>query len=187
MPKAKPITETEFRRVLAVAGSSRYPERNRLCLLLSARAGMRVGEIRDLDLHDVLDPATGEIRDRVYLAASRTKWNHAREVHLNRTVQRALASYLSLRGPLDGPLIQTQSNARFRRTSLVSLYRTLYERAGIDTSSHAGRALFITSLADKGVSIRIIQKAVGHRSLQATNAYLDARPQEVSAAVGLLI
>ena len=187
MSKAKPITETEFRRVLAVAGSSRYPERNRLCLLLSARAGMRVGEIRALDIEDVFDPVIGQIRDRIFLSAQRTKWNNPREVHLNRSVQRALSSYLPLRDPLVTPLIQTQSISRFRRTSLVSLYRRLYERAGIDTSSHAGRALFITSLADKGVSIRIIQKAVGHRSLQATNAYLDARPQEVSAAVGLLI
>lgn len=61
-----------------------------------------------------------------------------------------------------------------------------YRNAGIETSSHAGRALFICSLADKGVSIRIIQKAVGHRSLAATNAYLDARPQEVRIAVELL-
>ena len=62
----------------------------------------------------------------------------------------------------------------------------LYQRAGTETSSHAGRALFITSLADKGVSLRIVQKAVGHKSLSATNHYFSARPAEVSAAVELL-
>ena len=46
--------------------------------------------------------------------------------------------------------------------------------------------MFITSLADKGVSLRIVQKAVGHKSLSATNHYFSARPAEVSAAVELL-
>ena len=49
-----------------------------------------------------------------------------------------------------------------------------------------GRALFITSLADKGVSLRIVQRAVGHKSLSATNHCFSARPAEVSAAVELL-
>ncbi len=186
MTKARPITDVEFRRVMDIASSTRYPTRNRLCLLLSARAGMRVGEIMGLDLGDVFDNDRAEVRDRIYLESSRVKWGHAREIHLNRSVQRAISGYLAHRGVASGPLILTQSETRYGRTGLVGLFKGLYARAGIDTSSHAGRALFITSLADKGISIRIIQKAVGHRSLAATNAYLDARPQEVAAAVGLL-
>lgn len=69
---------------------------------------------------------------------------------------------------------------------MVSLFKELYRKAGVQTSSHAGRALFITALADRAVSIRIIQKAVGHKSLAATNHYLSARTAEVSAAVELL-
>jgi integrase/recombinase XerD len=85
-----------------------------------------------------------------------------------------------------GALMLTQSDKRFGRTALVGLSAGLYQRAGIDTSSHAGRALFITSLADKGVSVRIVQNAVGHKSLSATNHNFSARPTEVSAAVELL-
>lgn len=147
---------------------------------------MRVGEIKDLDIADVWDAHQSDVRDRIYLDGSRTKWNYPREVHLNRTARNTMRTYLAHRDRNDGPLITTQSGRRFTRTGLVNLFRDLYRKAGIQTSSHAGRALFITSLADKGVSIRIIQKAVGHRSLQATNAYLSARPAEVSAAVDLL-
>lgn len=186
MAKARPITETEFRRVLAVAGATRHPERNTLCLVLSARAGMRVGEIRELDMGDVYDYEIGAIRDRIYLAADRVKWNHAREVHLNRTVRRHIEAYLQVRGTDDGPFILTQSVKRFSLFPFINHYRTLYRKAGIETSSHAGRALFINTLADHGVSIRVIQKAVGHKSLSATNAYLSARPQEVKNAVELL-
>ena len=186
MAKARPITETEFRRVMAYAGTTRYPARNRLLLALSGLAGMRVGEIQGLDLIDVLDTQEGRTRDRIYLSAERTKWHHAREVYLNRTVQRLLDAHLQERGWDEGPLILSQSKRRFGRSVLVNLFRDLYRKAGIETSSHAGRALFITSLADRGVSIRIIQKAVGHRSLAATNSYLHARPEEIRAAVDLL-
>lgn len=186
MGKARPITEAEFRRTMAMAGTSRYPERNRLCLALSARAGMRVDEIRNLDVCDAYDRSVEGVRDRVYLTAERTKWGHAREVHLNRAVKRLIEAYLTVRGLDDGPLVLTQSKNRFARTAFVGLYCALYRSAGIESSSHAGRALFINSLADFGVSIRVIQKSVGHKSLAATNAYLDARPQEVRNAVELL-
>ena len=184
--KARPITDAEFKRTLAVARATRHAERNVLCLMLSARAGMRVGEIGGLDLADVYDEHAGEVRDRIYLSAERTKWAHAREVHLNHAVRRDLAAYLRVRGMAGGALVLTQSGMRFGRTALVGLFMGLYQRAGIETSSHAGRALFITSLGDRGVSLRIVQKAVGHKSLSATNHYFSARPAEVSAAVELL-
>lgn len=186
MPKARPITEAEFKRAFALAGTSRYPERNQAILALSARAGMRIGEIRDLDLKDVWDDSVEEFRDRIYLTADRTKWGHAREIYLSKTTRKVLEAHVAERGLSPGPLFASQNRRRFSRTALVTHVKSLYVRAGVDTTSHAGRALFITALADAGVSIRVIQKAVGHRSLQATNSYLSARPSEVSAAVELL-
>jgi len=147
---------------------------------------MRIGEIRDLNLIDVWDDAIEELRDRIYLSAERTKWGHAREIYLSRTTRKVLEAHVAVRGLTPGPFFMSQNRRRFGRTALVNHIKSLYTRAGIDTSSHAGRALFITALADAGVSIRVIQKAVGHKSLQATNAYLSARPSEVSAAVELL-
>lgn len=55
-----------------------------------------------------------------------------------------------VRGMASDSLVLTQSGKRFGRTALVGLFMGLYHGAGIETSSHAGRALFITSLADKG-------------------------------------
>jgi integrase/recombinase XerD len=147
---------------------------------------MRVGEIGALNIEDVWDFQTNSVRDRIFLSGKRVKWGHAREVFLNRAVRRKLVEYISLREAAPVPLILSRSGRRFGRTALVGLFRELYRKAGIETSSHAGRALFITSLADNGVSIRIIQKAVGHRSLQATNHYMSARPSEIGKAVEFL-
>ena len=66
MSNARPITEADFTRTLAVARATRHPERNILCLMLSARAGMRVGEIGGLDLADAYDEHAGAVRDRIY-------------------------------------------------------------------------------------------------------------------------
>jgi integrase/recombinase XerD len=128
MPKARPITEAEFRRAIALTSETRYPERNRAILILSARAGMRIGEIQGLDLADVWDSTTKEVRDRMFLAAVRTKWGHAREVFLNKTARRALEQFLELRGIEDGPLFVSQNRRRFGRSALVSHVRALYAR-----------------------------------------------------------
>jgi site-specific recombinase XerC len=96
MPRARPITETEFRRAVALTSETRYPERNCAILVLSDHAGMRVGEIQGLDIADVSDAATGEVRDRVFLSAVWTKWRHAREVFLDKPVQRAIEQHIEL-------------------------------------------------------------------------------------------
>ena len=53
-------------------------------------------------------------------------------------------------------------------------------------SSHTGRRSAISTLANKGVGIRIIQKFSGHRQLQSVQHYLDANEEMVKNAVELV-
>jgi integrase len=80
---------------------------------------MRIGEIQDLDLADVWDNATEELRERIYLSADRTKWGHAREVYLSKTTRKVLEAHIATRGLVAGPLFLSQNRKRFGRTSLV--------------------------------------------------------------------
>ena len=55
MKKARILTKSEFKRVLAVIDSNKYSERNRAVLYLSFYAGLHACGIASLRLHDVVD------------------------------------------------------------------------------------------------------------------------------------
>ncbi len=72
MKQAKVLTDAELKRLLAVAANNRHSERNRIALMLSHLAGLRVGEIAALSVDDVVD-GEGYVRDRLRLKPSQTK------------------------------------------------------------------------------------------------------------------
>ena len=63
MKQAKVLTEAERKRLRAVIANDRHGERNRLAVMLSILAGLRVGEIAALRVSDVVD---GEGRVRYF-------------------------------------------------------------------------------------------------------------------------
>ncbi len=56
MKQAKVLTEAELKRVLALVAHGKHAQRNRLALLLSHYAGLRVGEIAALTWSNLLGP-----------------------------------------------------------------------------------------------------------------------------------
>ena len=55
MKQAKDLTVAERKRLLAVIAHDRHSGRNRLAVMLSFLAGLRVGEIAALSVGDVVD------------------------------------------------------------------------------------------------------------------------------------
>ncbi|MEP3948108.1 tyrosine-type recombinase/integrase [Ascidiaceihabitans sp.] len=55
MKQAKVLSSEELKRVIAICSTMQNGKRNRLMLMLSHYAGMRVGEIASLKWTDVLD------------------------------------------------------------------------------------------------------------------------------------
>ncbi|MBF0325824.1 MAG: site-specific integrase, partial [Alphaproteobacteria bacterium] len=64
--QAKILTRTQERALLRHAASGRYPERDRVMVLLSIKAGLRAGEIARLTWPMVLDPQ-GRVAERIEL------------------------------------------------------------------------------------------------------------------------
>jgi integrase/recombinase XerD len=66
------------------------------------------------------------------------------------------------------------------------LFRQIYDLAGLpDARSHSGRRSFITRLANKGVSVRVVQTLAGHSSMQTTQRYIDVNEGMLIQAVEL--
>jgi integrase/recombinase XerD len=189
MSQAKVLTEQELKRVLAVVATMTYSGRNKLLVLLSFQAGMRAGEISNLKNGHVLND-DGSVCDRIHLLNGQTKGDKQRTVILSQSLQKDISKYVSslsgFRKNADQPLIASQKGGSFSPTTMVMLFRRIYDLAGLrDARSHSGRRSFITKLANKGVSVRVVQTLAGHSSMQTTQRYIDVNEGMLVKAVEL--
>ena len=188
MPQAKTLTDKELRKVLNYIALRKHASRNRAMLLITHWAGMRVGEVAALRIGDVwtLD---GGFKDEVRLSADQTKGDKARTVFLAERLRKELIAYVAGidRSDTSKPLFATQKRDHFTANTLCQHFHWLYRRAGIDgASSHSGRRTFITSLASRGVGVRVLASLAGHRSIQTTQAYIDVNDDMKRRAVELI-
>lgn len=122
MKQARVLTDAEFKRLLAVVAQSRHAGRNRLALMLSHLAGLRVGEIAALVVRDVID-GDGKVREQLRLRAEITKGGHARVVFLNE-LRRGIERYRTdwpVDRDADAPLLVTQKKTAFSPNTLCQL------------------------------------------------------------------
>ena len=189
MKQARVLTDQEFKRLLAVVAQGKHAGRNRLALMLSHLAGLRVGEIAGLVLCDVID-TDGRVREQLRLRAQITKGGHARVVFVGEKLRREIERYRTewaTDRPPEAPLLLTQKRTAFSANTLCQLMAQLYRQAGLDgATSHSGRRWFITRLAHSGVSPKVIMTLAGHKNLTTTQRYIDVRDEMMRAAVELL-
>jgi integrase/recombinase XerD len=187
MGQAKTLTAHELRKVLSNLPVNRYRLRNRVMLLLTHWAGMRVGEVATLRVSDVR-AADGTVKLEIQLDAYQTKGKHARTVFVNDKLRKELAAYLkTISARHDNmPLFMTQKQSAFTANVLCQTLNGLYRHVGMNgATSHSGRRSFITTLASKGIGVRVLASLAGHRSIATTQAYIDVNDAMKRAAVEL--
>ncbi len=189
MKQAKVPSDAEFKRVVVLTSQRKHAERNRMALMLSYYAGMRVGEIAQLTWADVLS-SNGAVKDRILLRAETTKTQEARFVFVGDKLRRELERYVGAVDqavPSGKPFLRSQKGKGFSPNTLCQLFRQLYADAGIDgATSHSGRRSFITKLAHTGVSAKVIMTLAGHKHLSTTQRYIDVNDEMLKSAVNLV-
>ena len=155
---------------------------------MSYYAGLRAKEIAALTVGNVYDEQ-GAVREQFVLDAAQTKGAKTRTVWINAKLRRQLELYHPCIRYLSAhqPLFVSQKGGAFSANTMTQLFLNIYRAAGFENaSSHSGRRTFITELASKGVSVRVLAELAGHSSIQTTQRYIDVNPQQMSAAVELL-
>lgn len=188
MAQAKTLTPAEFEQVLRFIDTRKFVLRDRTLFLISHWSGMRVGEIASLKIRDILN-SDGSVKAEIRLSPEQTKGRHARTVYLPKKLQDVLAEYIKCRciNSADEPVFYTGNGVGFTGNTLCQLFFWLYRKAGVaGASSHSGRRSFITSLASKGISVRVLASMAGHRSISTTMAYIDANDDMKRQAVELI-
>lgn len=176
--QAKVLTRQQVRAALHRARRSRYPQRDRVMILLSVKAGLRAGEIAKLRWSMVLD-ADGRLGHRIELHDSAAKKRSGRTIPLHPELRRALL-LLRRKAGSEGAVIRSERAGErgMRPSSVVNWFRRLYGELGLNgCSSHSGRRTFITNAArlvfKAGGSLRDVQQLAGHQSIEQTQAYID--------------
>jgi len=188
--QGKTFTDAEFERLLAFLATQPHAARNRAMVLMTFWAGLRVGEVAQLRFGDVFD---GEHRPRaeIRLDPANTKGRHARTVFVAQKLRHELAHYGNTHPTRDARdcFFPTQKHPRrgFMPNTCDQHFLTMYKRAGIENaSSHSGRRTFITQLANKGVTVRVLASLEGHRLIATTQRYIDVNDEMKRSAVELI-
>ena len=188
MKQAATLTERQLKQVLAHCLTRQHAARDRAIVMVSFLAGLRAKEIAALDLSDVTD-TEGNVRAEFVLTPEQTKGRKARRVFVSERLQRELMAYIRQRKtrPKCSALFATQKDQAFSANSLCQLFLHIYSEAGITgASSHSGRRSLLTSLAAKGVSVRVLQEIAGHSSMAITQRYIDVNDHQMRAAIELI-
>jgi integrase/recombinase XerD len=174
--QAKILSLGDIDDLLIFASCTRHPLRNRVIVLLAAKAGLRAGEIANLTWDMVLDP-TGNISSVIELRDHAAKNGGGRLIPAHPDLCKALAAYRSF-STGSGPLIRSERGGPMTPLSIVVWFNRAFRNVGLNgCSSHSGRRTFITRAARLvhrvGGSLRDVQLLAGHRSIQTTQRYID--------------
>lgn len=187
--QAKVLSETEVRQLLHFARRTRNPLRNRVIVLLSAKAGLRAGEIAALTWDMVLDPQ-GQVGTLIELQDSAAKKGSGRLIPIHAELRTALANWRKL--SFDTLyVVSSERGGQMTPMSVVVWFNRAFHKLDLKgCSSHSGRRTFITRAArllpKAGGSLRDVQLLAGHRSIQTTQRYIDGDSDAQRRLVALI-
>jgi integrase len=177
--QAKILSLGDVNDLLVFASCTRHPLRNRVIVLLAAKAGLRAVEIAQLTWDMVLDP-TGDVGSVIELRDIAAKNGSGRLIPAHPDLRQALTAYLPLSSSSgSGPLIRSErGGGAMTPLSIVVWFNRAFRNIGLHgCSSHSGLRTFITRAArlvhKAGGSLRDVQLLAGHRSIQTTQRYID--------------
>jgi integrase/recombinase XerD len=174
--QAQMLTPRILNRMLAHVRGSPTRHRDRVIILLSAKAGLRACEISGLDWAMVLD-ARSEVGTVLSIEDRIAKKRGGRRIPVHPDLRQALQRLKAETGGI-GPVVLSQRGGHMRANSIVNWFVVLFKELGLDgCSSHSGRRAFITgatrNVGRTGGSLRDVQLLAGHQSIETTQRYIE--------------
>jgi len=177
---AEILTPREVLAMLASCPDTVTGIRDRALITVMYRSGLRVGEALALEPKDI-DLAVGSI------AVLHGKGDRRRTVGIDRAatpiIERWMATRAGQLAPPPGvPLFCSQKCRRMSRSMVREMLLRLARRTGIEkrVHPHGLRHTMAYELLMEGIPIPVIQRQLGHASLQTTDIYLShIAPKEV--------
>jgi integrase len=188
--QAKTLSSADVNDLLLFASCTRHPLRNRVIVLLSAKAGLRAGEIANLTWDMVLGPI-GQISGTIELRDNAAKKGSGRIIPMHQDLRSALADLRRRSGAHSEYVVTSERGGAMTPSSIVVRFNRAFRGIGLKgCSSHSGRRTFVTRAArlvhKAGGSLRDVQLLAGHRSIQTTQRYIDGDSDAQRKLVSLI-
>ncbi len=143
-------------------------------------AGLRIGEVINLDLADV-DILLGTLTVR------RGKGGADRTIPLDPTLRDALTDWSLARGEASGALFSGRDSPRFNRKAIGRILDRLCIQAAIPRfTAHQLRHTFGTEAASAGIPATELQALMGHEDLSTTQRYVRVTGRDLERAMARL-
>lgn len=185
----RPLKEEEYRRLEqtvleASAEDDLVSCLDRLCFLLMAHAGLRIGELQNLRLED-WHPAQQR------LVVRQGKDNQDRAVPLSPETTAALEAYLVVRESVPLPHLLVYQGRPLGQGFIRNHLHQYADRAGLKgITPHRLRHTCATRLLNAGMPVTSVQALLGHENLATTMGYAqlydDTVRKDYQAAVAQL-
>jgi len=177
------LIDDELDRLLAVP-NVRYPtgKRNRALMGIMAYSGLRVSEALNLKTGDI-DFNTGK------LTVKNGKNSKDRILWIGERPLAWIKAWLEVRPPGNGPLFTTLKGGPVNKRYVGAMVHRAADKSGIrkNVHPHTLRHSFATNLYQQTKDIRLVQKMLGHASLDMTMIYthiIDADAEAAMKALG---
>ena len=161
-------------------------QRDLVICTLGFMTGMRLSEIRGLNVGDVKDT------DRLYVRPETAKRKKGRVIPLNEHVMKLIVSWLTKKEDKGepvadaSPLFLSKRNRRLSKRALQEMFEHWRNKAGFKKrryTFHSMRHSFAKRLLQNGVNLPVIQRLLGHASLASTGIYTEPDYTEMEEAV----
>jgi site-specific recombinase XerD len=162
LPRAIPSEDIEA--LLAVIDKVR----DRAMILLLLRTGMRIGELLNVKVSDII---LSERKILIYLG-EKNYWG--RVAYFSEDAERALQQWLEARNQEKEFLFYSRSREKISYVAAWTVMKNLLVKAGLAHKGHSLHSLrhtFATDTLNAGLRLEVLQQLLGHRSIEITRRY----------------
>lgn len=151
-------------------------------IVFDLNTGLRLGEIMNLEWHQI------DFKNKLLILSNRTfitKSKKIRTIPLNHTAHEIV---LRRKESTSGNLVFTYRGKILNENTFSWLMKKQVKKAGINIklNFHSLRHTFASRLVQKGVSIYIVSKLLGHADIKTTQIYAHLRTDDLRNSVNLL-
>jgi integrase/recombinase XerD len=170
LPKA--IPDEDIKALFAAVSSVR----DRALLMLLYRTGMRIGELLQVKVDDII------LAEQTILLYVGSKNYEGREVYYSSDAEQALKDWLRTRDTTKRYLFYGRTDKPLSYVSAWTVMRKALERAGLSDkgySLHNLRHTFATEMINHGMRVEVLQQILGHQDIEMTMRYARLSNQRI--------
>ena len=161
------------------------PIRDWMIIDLAIQAGLRVGEISNLEIRDLFIE-----KGHSHIHIRQGKGNKSRLVTIGESLRKHIHRYLRERKFRGLFLFSSERSDQMTTSAIQKAVKKAFALAGLPShySVHSLRHTYATLLyKSSGNNLRLVQQQLGHRSVQTTTVYANVMDEDVEKAVNSII